>query len=58
MQTTQTTEMIVWLEKKARRLLQSFAFLYNLTIGVPTVWIGPQVVKELKRIVESSEITK
>lgn len=23
-----------------------------------TVWIGPLVVKELKRIVESSEITK
>ena len=25
---------------------------------MPTVWIGPLVIKELKRIVEASEITK
>jgi protein mago nashi len=29
-----------------------------LNIGCCTVWVGPLVVKELKRIVEASEITK
>ncbi len=46
------------IRKESTSFAPIFAFLYNLTIGVPTVWIGPQVVKELKRIVESSEITK
>ena len=34
------------------------AFMYNLAFGYILVWVGPLIVKELKRIVEESEITK
>lgn len=34
------------------------AMLSRVLCVLPSVWIGPLVVKELKRIVESSEITK
>ena len=34
------------------------AFFASVLLICCVVWIGPMVVKELKRIVESSEITK
>lgn len=56
MQTTQTIEMTVSFAKKVSKL----AVLSPPTrlITSSSVWVGPLVVKELKHIVEASEITK
>ena len=54
--TTQTTAMTVLFVK---RVCKCFALAeYVADAAVDEVWVGPLVVKELKRIVESSEITK
>jgi len=56
MPTTQTTGMTALSAKKV-----SFHPTFPEFVGAKfavLVWVGPSVVKELKRIVESSEITK
>ena len=54
--TTRTTAMTVLFVK---RVCKCFALAeYVADAAVDEVWVGPLVVKELKRIVESSEITK
>lgn len=54
-QTIPTTGMIVLFGK---RVGYSSSFYLHPSLNDPLVWVGPLVVKELKRIVESSEITK
>jgi hypothetical protein len=57
MRTTPTTGMTVLSGKKVSALM----FIYVLSVDflrLKIVWVGPLVVKELKRIVEASEITK
>jgi len=60
--TTQTTATIALFEKKVSisfYLLQNRRNNAETTLGlIKIVWVGPLVVKELKRIVEASEITK
>ena len=54
--TTRTTAMTVL---SVKRVSERFALAeYVADVAVDEVWVGPLVVKELKRIVESSEITK
>lgn len=64
MPTTRTTATTVLFVKRVS-FFSSYTRLIdcNLVPGDPyqrfhTVWVGPLVVKELKRIVEASEITK
>lgn len=61
MQTTPTTVTTRSFAKKvsvAHLSAHIPLFDNGLTFELSTVWIGPLVVKELKRIVESSEIVK
>ena len=54
--TTRTTAMTVL---SVKRVSERFALANTLLMfAVDEVWVGPLVVRELKRIVESSEITK
>jgi len=61
---TQTTPIIATTRLFAKKVSvdsrQGTTHLIPLffSMTLPTVWIGPLVVKELKRIVESSEIVK
>jgi len=56
MPTTRTTAMTVL---SVKRVSERFALANTLLMfAVDEVWVGPLVVRELKRIVESSEITK
>jgi len=54
--TIRTTAMTVLSVKRVSKLLAMANMRLILRFG--EVWVGPLVVKELKRIVESSEITK
>ena len=55
-QTIPTTETTVWSVKKVSVVFSPLADTSLMRMS--TVWIGPLVIKELKRIVEASEITK
>ena len=59
-QTIPTTETTVLSVKKVSLLFFSPPSDTSLMtfVCMSTVWIGPLVIKELKRIVEASEITK
>lgn len=57
--TIPTIAMTVSFEKKVRATcVPPLPPLSRLTNPSLLVWIGPLVVKELKRVIESSEITK